>query len=43
MKKETTQKKAWTKPDVQDLDIYNTATGAINVAEAGAALGTAAS
>ncbi len=27
MKKETTQKKIWQKPEVQDLDVKNTATG----------------
>ena len=28
MKKEITQKKIWQKPDVQDLDVKNTASGA---------------
>ena len=27
MKKETTQKKIWQKPEVQDLDVKNTASG----------------
>lgn len=27
MKKETTQKKTWQKPEVQDLDVKNTASG----------------
>lgn len=30
MKKETTQKKIWQKPEVQDLDVKNTASGLNN-------------
>jgi hypothetical protein len=29
MKKETTNKKAWTKPDIQDLDVQSTASGTV--------------
>jgi hypothetical protein len=30
MKKENKQKKAWKKPEVQDLDVQNTASGFAN-------------
>jgi hypothetical protein len=31
MKKENKQKKAWKKPEVQDLDVQNTASGFFDV------------